>query len=53
MIINRDRGVKPTTNPKSPTTQNLKLQRVLANLKRPQNKRLKHANLTSEIGTNG
>ena len=53
MIIKKGREVKATRARKAPTTQNLKLQRVLANLNRPKSQRRKHANLTSEIGTNG
>jgi len=53
MIIRKGREIKPTKARKAPTPQNLKLQRVLANLKKPQSERRKHANLISEIGTNG
>ena len=54
MIINKNKGVEGTgKRPKAKTTQYIKLQRHIANLKMSPFKRAKNANLVSKIGTNG
>jgi len=54
MIINKNKGVVGTgKSSKAKTTQYIKLQRQKANLTKSPFKRVKNANLASEIGTNG
>lgn len=54
MIINKNKGVEGTgKSSKAKTTQYIKLQRHIGNLKMSPFKRAKNANLASKIGTNG